>query len=505
MKIIINREADTPVYIQIFEQIRCQILSGELLPGFRLPPERKLADSLGVNRSTVLNAYRELKAEGLVGSQVGNGTLVLSYLQEEAGSDDGKPEEPVWNQIFNQYSGGFDSYIVKELLMLANRKDVISFATGMASPESGPIQALQGIENQMIAEANYKPLMYTPVEGFISLRESICALMQMRGVYCKSDEVMALSGSQQGIDLAARVLLDPGDIVVVEEPTFFPAQQAFKATGARIMGIPVDDRGIRTDKLEQLLQRYRPKMLYTMPSYHNPTGTEMELERRKRLVELAHKYRFIIVEDDAYGDLCYEGKPLPILKSMDNEGYVIYLSSFSKSVYPGLRLGWMVAHKKVVTRFAAVKQMVDLHSSSLSQWIIERFIAQSGFQPHIIKICREYKVKRDAMHDALSEYAPAGLLWNRPRGGYYIWCRLPEGISSEKLVLKAVEHKVAFIPGTPFFVSGKGDDYIRLNFTFASVKDIKEGVKRLCEAIKELMDTTDQKDLYASLEIKPIV
>lgn len=505
MRIILNRETNTPIYVQIFEQVRRQILSGELLPGFRLPAERKLAEILGVNRTTILNAYRELKADGLVGSHVGNGTIVLSYLDEKLNSENEFTQEPIWNQIFSQYSSKFDSYIVKDLLELASRKDVISFATGIASPETGPIQALKGIEHEIVEKKNYKALLHSPTEGFTSLREAVCGLMHKRGVYCQYDEVMMLSGSQQGIDLVAKLLLDPGDIVVVEEPSFFPAIQAFKTSGARVMGIPMDDKGMRMNVLEQLLQRYRPKFIYTMPTFQNPTGIEMELERRKQLVELAYKYRVLIVEDDAYGDLCYEGHSLPILKSMDNDGYIIYLSTFSKTVYSGLRLGWMVAHKRVVKEFAAAKQIMDLHSSSLSQWIIERFITNGSLETHVPKICREYRLRRDAMHDALSKYAPADLIWNRPRGGYYIWCRLPRSVSASKLISKAAEYKVVFVPGTSFFTLGQGDDFIRLNFTFALFQDIDEGIKKLCQAMKDLIYTKGNQEVFTDIEINPIV
>ncbi len=505
MRITINREIDTPIYMQIFEQVRRQIISGEIIPGFRLPPERKLAESLGVNRTTVLNAYRELKAEGLVGSRVGQGTIVLACLQDELTSAGDKLPEPSWNQIFSIYSNGIDSHIVKDLLTLASRKDVISFATGIASPETGPIEALQGIEHELISQKNYKALLHSPTEGFTSLREAICGLMQKRGVYCQFDEVMLLSGSQQGIDLTARILLDPGDIVIVEEPSFFPAIQSFKAIGARVVGIPTDDKGMRVDLLEQLLQRYRPKLIYTIPNFHNPTGAEMELERRRRLVELAYKYRVLILEDDAYGDLCYEGHTLPTLKSMDNQGYVIYLSTFSKNIYSGLRLGWMAAHKKAVIKFAAAKQIMDLHSSSLSQWIVERFIVNGGLDRHIPKICREYQVKRDTMYDALVKYAPADLIWNRPRGGYYIWCKLPMKVSASKLVAKAAERKVVFVPGTAFFTTDQGDNYIRLNFTFVALKDISEGIQRLCEAMKELIEKYDDFEGNSNMEINPIV
>jgi Transcriptional regulators containing a DNA-binding HTH domain and an aminotransferase domain (MocR family) and their eukaryotic orthologs len=505
MKLVINRDINSPVYMQIFEQVRRQILSGEILPGFRLPPERKLAESLGVNRTTVLNAYRELKAEGLIGARVGQGTVVLSYPQNDLASAVSQLPEPSWNQTFSTYANGIDSHVVKDLLALASRKDVISFATGIASPEISPIEALAGIEQELLSQKDYKALLHSPTEGFISLREAICGLMQKRGVYCRFGEVMLLAGSQQGIDLTARVLIDPGDIVVVEEPSFFPAIQTFQAAGARLIGIPLDDKGMRVDLLEQLLQRYRPKLIYTIPNFHNPSGTEMELERRRKLMELAYKYRVLILEDDAYADLCYEGNPLPPLKSMDNQGYVIYLSTFSKTIYSGLRLGWMAAHKKAINKFAAAKQIMDLHSSSLSQWIVERFIVNGGLEKHIPKVCREYRVKRDIMYDALLKYAPADLIWNRPRGGYYIWCKLPKQVQASKLVSPAAQRRVVFVPGTAFFTANQGDNYIRLNFTFASQKDIAAGVQHLCEAMLELIDRHDDFPADTEMEINPIV
>lgn len=503
MRIVIDRESNKALYIQIFEQIRRQILTGELQPGFRLPSERKLAERLGVNRTTILNAYRELKADNLVGSLIGNGTIVLSCRDEF--NHNSSPREPAWNQVFSQYSDRFESVLVKDLLELANRKDVISFATGIACPETGPLHAIEGIEREIVQDKYYKPLLHSPTEGFMSMREAVCRLMQKRGVYCKSDEVMMLSGSQQGIDLAARIFLDPGDIVVVEEPTYFPAIQAFHALGARIISVPVDEKGMKMDLLEQLLHRYCPKMIYTIPTYQNPTGADMELERRKRLVELSSKYNVMILEDDAYGDLCYEGELSPSLKSMDSGGYVVYLSTFSKNIYSGLRLGWIVAHKNIVNRFSSAKQLTDLHSSSLSQWIIQRFIESGSLETHLMKICSEYRSRRDTMVEALLKYAPKDLIWNRPKGGYYIWCRLPEGVSASKLISKAADYKVSFVPGSPFFVSGQGDDHIRLNFTFAPAGSIEEGIRRLCLTMKELAEETDRNHDLQIAEISPVI
>jgi DNA-binding transcriptional MocR family regulator len=505
MKIEIDRESKTPVYIQISDQLRRQIITGEIPAGRRLPSERKLAECLGVNRTTVLNAFEVLKSENLLEAAIGSGTVVREADREEE-TPAGTVAEPVWNQLFSRYATRLESGLVGDLLALASRRDVISFATGIASPDSGPAEILEGLEADVLLKENIRALLHSPTEGFLSLRTAMCALMQKRGVFCRPDEVMLLAGSQQGIDLASRIFIDPGDIVVLEEPTYFPAIQVFKAAGARIMTVPVDDQGMKVEQLEQLLTRYRPKLIYTVPTYQNPTGTEMTLERRRRLVELASRCNVVVLEDDAYGDLCYESGQQPLIKSLDAGGHVIYLSTFSKNVYSGLRLGWIVADKKIVRQFSSAKQLMDLHSSSLSQWLVERFVSSGAIAAHLKKVCVEYKERRDLMVSALNRYAPAGASWNTPAGGYYIWCRLPRGFSADRLVSKAAGYGVTFIPGRPFYVSGEGDDHIRLNFTYAPKNKIDDGVRLLCKAMRALLDEGRPDDDNASPgDISPIV
>lgn len=505
MKIRLDKDASKPLYQQIVDQVRQQILSGELLPGYRLPPERRLSESLGINRTTVLNAYRELKAENLIDSHVGQGTVVLPHSSVNDEMDHTIPQEPIWNHYFSAYSNRFDPHIINDLLNLANRSDMISFATGIASPECGPLEIFHGIEQEILAEKNSQSLLHSPVEGFTSLRNVLRTYMEKRGCYLNTDEVMILAGSQQGIDLVARVLLDPGDIVVVEEPTFFPALQVFRSTGARVMGVPVDDEGMQVDVLEQLLQRYHPKFLYTIPTFHNPCGVEMTLERRRRLIELVHKYKLLVLEDDAYGELCYDHPPLPTLKSMDTGGFVLYMSTFSKIIYPGLRIGWLVAHKKMIQRLAAVRQTVDLHTNCLSQRLVERFISGGRQDLHLKKICKEYAQRRDIMLDALTRCAPPGVSWEMPHGGYYVWCRLPDGVSAARLLAKAAEYKVVFVPGNSFFLSDQGDHFIRLNFTFASKPDITRGIQLLCDAIRALQKEAPAVSSEPFMDLSPIV
>jgi DNA-binding transcriptional MocR family regulator len=453
----------------------------------------------------VLSAFEVLKAEGLLHSAVGSGTIVQRAPEHDGDLKSRQAAEPAWNQLFSQYTIRSESGLVGELLGLASRTDVISFATGIASPDCGPAELLSGIDGELLLKENVKALLHSPTEGFLSLRTAMCGLMQKRGVFCQPDEVMMLAGSQQGIDLAARVFLDPGDIVVLEEPTYFPAIQVMRRAGARIMTVPVDEHGMRVDVLEQLLERYRPKLIYTIPTYQNPTGAEMPLDRRRRLVDLAGRYNVMVLEDDAYGDLCYEGGQPPLLKALGDAGHVIYLSTFSKNVYSGLRLGWIVANRKVVKQFSAAKQLMDLHSSSLSQWMIERFVISGGMEAHLERICADYRARRDIMLTALKRYAPEGMTWSIPKGGYYIWCRLPRGVTANALVPLAADLGVAFIPGDPFFASGEGDGYIRLNFTFAPNAKIDEGVRRLSTAMRGILSKRQNATDDVLLELKPVV
>ncbi|MCX8129066.1 MAG: PLP-dependent aminotransferase family protein [Clostridia bacterium] len=504
MNIKIDRDSKIPVYIQIRDQIRSMILDNSLTAGCILPPERKLADSMGINRSTVLNAYRELKADGLVDSHVGKGTIVLSHLSQVS-NEYGVYEPPVWRQFFSQMAERSGGPLLRELLEAANRDDVISFAAGISSYETDPVEALRGIEAELSEQPGHFALKHTPTEGFSGLRESIAGLMQKKGIGCTAEEVLVLSGSQQGIDLAARVFIDPGDVVIVEEPSFFCALQIFQAVGARVIGIPVDYNGMRVDLLEQALQRYRPKFIYTMPTYQNPSGVSMSLERRKALIELAYRKKTLILEDDPYGELRFEGGRIPTLKELDKYGYIIYLSTFSKILFPGIRIGWMVAPKPVISQFSMVKQMSDLHANSISQWLVDRFIRSGLLEPHLKKICCEYREKRDIMIDALLEYPQEELVWNKPLGGFYLWCRLPEEIPHSSLLAKAAENGVVYVPGTTFYIGARGGNYIRLNYTYPDKDSIRPGIQRLCKSITETLSGITNSKKLKLIEIRPIV
>jgi DNA-binding transcriptional MocR family regulator len=505
MHITIDRMGQSPVYLQIRNQIREMILSGVLPSGYRLPPERKLAELLGVNRSTVVGAYRELEADALIESHVGQGTRVRWTAAPEDGAEQGEVSALGWSQLFRGEPYRVQAPLTRDLMELASQDEVISMAAGMAAPELYPVDLLREIQDEVMRDEARAVLQYGPTEGYYPLRESISRLMGSRGTLVSPEEIIPLAGSQQGLDLVARVLLDPGDVVVVEEPSFFCALQVFRSTGARLVGVPVDGHGMRVDLLEAILSRRKPKLIYTLPTFQNPSGSTMTLERRRGLLELAYRYQIPILEDDPYSELRYEGSPLPSLKSLDQHGYVIYLSTFSKMLFPGLRVGWLAAPRPLIRQVALTKQLVDLHSDNLSQRIIDRYLRRGLLEGQLVRARECYRSRRDVMLDSLEGGHLPGLVWNSPDGGIYLWCRLPGGLSSTRLLAPASRRKVAFVPGEAFHLAGNGQEYLRLNFSLPEPARIREGISRLMDALRDALAETHERASGLEREVKPIV
>ena len=627
MDIKINRESVIPIYTQIYNSIKAMILSGAMPAGYKLPPERKLAERLGVNRSTVLNAYRELKAIGLIESRIGQGTTVADFMcgepiaggivpmvggmngkmasgrttmaggmrntisaemQSMAGSrksmaqgrelmaksvydtftggrepmtegvydtftgskepltegvygrrPDGRaatvavnkgipvnmghnsslsqsynsslsgstnsslsgspnsslsgylnnsPMPPMpWDQLFSESSSRMQDTTVRDLLRLSGRKDMILFAAGVTVPGIDSLEALRRIQADVVKSHGHTAVQHMPADGFYPLRESITKLMSDRGINASAAETMVLSGSQQGLDLAARAFIDPGDIVFVEEPTFFSAIHIFRAAGARIIGIPTDNNGMRTDVLSMLLKRFKPKLIYTIPDFQNPSGAVMSLDRRNEMLSLAYRNQIIILEDDPYGRLRYEGNDMPVLKAMDVHDNVLYLSTFSKLLFPGFRVGWISGPPQVLHRLTLLKQMADLHTSSLPQLIIDHFLREGLMKVHLEKANEENCKRRDIMHEELMAAGLEGLKWNKPEGGLYLWCSIPDSMPHSRLLSRALDNGVSFVPGKTFYPGNAAGNYIRLNFTYPAPDQIKEGVRRLARAYNDVM------------------
>ncbi len=506
MNLSINKDGDAPVYLQIKKQIQEKILSGELRAGQMLPPERKLADQLGINRSTVLKAYQELKADGLLGAHVGRGTVVLPqvFSSQKPVAEAVYPVQ--WDQLFNKSVLYANDRVIKDIMDITSRDQVISFAGGMPSPDVYPVREMMQIQGKMSSAAMLEQMHHSPVEGSYPLRESLSRHLRMRDIQASAKDIMILSGSQQGLDFAARSLISAGDLVVVEEPTYLGAMNTFRSAGARIMGIPVDRDGMRVEILEALLTRYKPKLIYTLPTFQNPSGTVMSLERRHQLLELSYRHQIPILEDDPYGELRYEGAFVPPVKALDSHGYVIYLSTFSKVLFMGMRVGWVAAPRQVIEKFSLLKQMSDLHVNTPAQLFFNEFLQQNLYSEHLKLVKKEYVLRRDIMMAELERYSYLNVNWSKPQGGYYLWCGLPEQVVQEKLLQSASKNGVAYVPGRPFYPSGEQDgNHIRLNFTYANPSQIKEGIGRLAKAVEEVLEESDQRPQQARYGTRPIV
>ena len=398
-----------------------------------------------------------------------------------------------WEYRYAQRMKGMKSSIVREILKITSQPDVISFAGGMPAPELFPLKEIEQACVKVLREHGSGALQYSLSEGYVALREFIVQKMGRYGITASVDNVLITTGSQQGLDLVARVLLDPGDVIIVEAPTFVGALQSFTAYQASYASVPLDDEGMMVDVLEQKIVETHPKFMYVLPNFQNPAGVTLSKDRRERLVILAHQYGVPILEDDPYGELRFEGEhvePLVVLSARQNgqqsgyfEGDVIYMSTFSKTLAPGLRLGWVVAPVEVIKKLVQAKQGADLHTSTFDQMIAYEVVSDGFLDGHVNEIRETYRQRRDAMLAAMDQRFPDGTTWTRPQGGLFLWVRLPEGVDCEDLFKEAVEQKVAFVPGTAFYADGSGHDSLRLTFATCPVDKIDEGISRLGKAI----------------------
>ena len=397
--------------------------------------------------------------------------------------------ETPWAARFAQRMQRASGSAVRELLKLTARPEVISFAGGLPAPEAFPMAAIERATRRVLEHDGAAALQYGVTEGYRPLREMLARHMRRYGIGATCDNVLVTTGSQQGLDLVARLLLNPGDRVLTEAPTFLGAIQAFRACQAEFLTVPVDDDGLRVDLLEEAL-RAGPKLMYVLPNFQNPTGVTLSQERRMQLVERASRYGVPILEDDPYGQLRYEGKHLTPLIVLDARyhgarpggglrGDVLYLGTLSKTLAPGLRIGWVVAPQELIDKLVILKQGCDLHTSSFCQHVAYE-AARGGFlDSHVRVIRRMYGERRDAMLQALERHFPASARWTHPQGGLFLWVTLPPGIDSAELLQEALAQDVAFVPGRACFPDGGGQETLRLNFSFMPPERIEEGIRRL--------------------------
>ena len=375
--------------------------------------------------------------------------------------------------------GGMSASEVRALFAVASRPDVVSLAGGMPFVAALPPDDVLAVVRSVIQDRGAQALQYCGGSGLAGIRSAVCDLMAEEGVGASADDVVVTNGAQQALDLLGKIFLDPGDEVVVEAPAYVGALSAFSAYEPRVVHVPVDDDGLVVEDLEALLDDgVRPKFLYSVPNFSNPAGVTMSIERRQRVVRVCRDAGFPIIEDNPYGMLRFEGEGLPCLRTLD-PGNVIYTGTLSKVFAPGVRVGWVLAEPGVIARLTLAKEAADLCSSSLTQLVGEEYLAGSRWRDNLRGLVDVYRGRRDAMIDALSQYAPPGTTWTHPAGGFYVWVTLPPGLDATALLPAAIEHKVAYVPGTAFYADGRGRDAMRLSFSYPPEDAIREGIRRL--------------------------
>ena len=481
----LDRHSDLPLYVQIKNQLRFSILSAALAEGSQLPPERTLAAQLGVTRGTITRAYRELADEGLVEPRVGRGTIVRQFRDVDA--LDSRTAAPSWPALFAPQPRRQQDPLLQDVARLVGRPDVIALTAGVPAPELYPHDVYQQIIITLLRDSDLSVDILGPcgIEGGRFLRQAIALHMARRGTNVTWDQVLVTTGAQEGLDLLRRAFLEPGDGVIIEEPTYLGALQSFGSSGARLLSVPLDNNGLRLDILESHLARHRPKLIYTLPTFQNPSGISQDLDRRSGLLALAARYGVPVVEDDPYGPLYFEEPPPPALRSLDRHGSVIYLSTFSKIMFPGLRLGWIAAPQQVIERMARIKQRAGIYSNVLAQWATTVFIEAGHLADHLTSVRRAYLRRRNTMVAALAEHCP-DLGFTLPAGGFNLWCCLPEGLKSRELLNEAGARGVVFAPGRLFYAGDGGENTLRLNFSSGTEEQIGEGISRLGQALAAL-------------------
>ena len=370
---------------------------------------------------------------------------------------------------------------IRELLKMTERPEVISFAGGLPAPGLFPIDDIRLAAERVFAESGARAFQYGVTEGVSPLREQIAAEMASRQVACSADDVLVTTGSQQGLDLLGKIFLDPGDVIFTETPTYLAAIQAFQCFQARFQPVATDDQGVIPEAVDELAATCKPRFLYVIPNFQNPTGRTLSLARRRQLVDIAQRRNFVIVEDDPYGRLRYRGDHLPPVKSFDDSGCVVYLSTLSKTVAPGFRTGWMIAPPVIRDKLVVAKQASDLHTSSFDQLVLERYLRDFDNRQHVDKVCAAYGERYAVMDEALRRHLPDAYTWTRPEGGMFLWVSGPQTLDAFSLLARSIDNGVAFVPGADFFPGGGGRNNMRLNFSNADPASIRSGIARLAE------------------------
>lgn len=390
-----------------------------------------------------------------------------------------------WTQIYAHRVLSLKSSAARDLMAMASRPDIISFAGGLPSPETFDFDLVEKISSELLEKNGEKSLQYGPTEGIYELREQICKFMARSNIKAHPDNVIITSGAQQALDLLGKLFLDKGSEAIIESPSYVGALNAFRIYEPNLISVELEEDGIDVASVEKILKEKStpPKFVYVVPNFHNPAGVTLSNSKRKKLVRICQEYDVIIIEDNPYGDLCYEGKELPPLKILDDQ--IIYLGTLSKILSPGLRVGWVCAPASLIQSINAAKQGADLCSSSFSQLIATRFLQEVSFDKHVENSRNIYRKRLKAMISAMEEFFPQEAYWTEPRGGFFVWATVDAEINTTDMLSEALSKKVAYIPGEAFYDNGEGFKSMRLSFSNPNTEEIWDGIERLASVLKE--------------------
>lgn len=494
MELNLQRDSETPLYRQLHDDLAGRIRGGELKPGTRLPSIRSVAQGLGVSLITVVQAYDALAAEGLVHAAAGRGTFVggvpaPSPLDAKPG--DGQvphlADEQEWQGSFPIYLRAPRIAAMQSLLRPALRADVISLAGGTPDPTLFPVRTLGRLWHRAMAIEDPGFLQYGTPQGDQNLRAWIAAHCGTVGIAARPEDILITSGSQQAIDLVARTFIGPGDYVLVESPTFLTALDILEGRGAKLLGVPVDAGGARIDVATALVERYRPRVFYTIPTAQNPTGVTMAEDRRRRLAALARQHNLLVLEDDTCSEFTFDGDAPHGVKAHDAGGHVVFLKSFSKTVIPGLRVGCVVAHGTIMARLVEAKSVVDRFTSPLIQRTLWRYLSAPQYPRDLEKAKDTYRKRRDVVLQTLEASMPAGVTWTRPDAGFNLWVNLPDTVSAIEAFEEGLREGVACAFGDLFLPHTPPPAGIRISFADKPELVLAEGIRRLARGMARLL------------------
>ncbi|NYE07196.1 DNA-binding transcriptional MocR family regulator [Bacillus niacini] len=487
MYIEIQRNADISITKQIYHAILDHIRSDLLEEELQLPSVRELSKQLGVSLVTVVKAYQKLEKEGFITSVQGKGTFVRKTKKEETERKKGTSSYD-WQLSVQDYLPR------SQFARFHQVPEKIHLSSSMLDPGLLPNRYLEQEIHRMLSENPKVLSQYGEIQGDKALRKVMVEYLQMMDVPTSPDNILVTSGSQQGIDLIARTFVGPGDVVVMEAPTYPGAIDVFRGRGATILTVPVDNDGMRVDLLQNLCDKYKPKIIYTVPTFHNPTGAVMPTKRRKQILEIAKSTQCLVIEDDPWSEIYFERKPPASMISLDKDGHVIYLKGLSKILAPGCRIGILAATGSIFKRLLAAKANTDLGSPLLTQKAIIPFITSKRMMDHLKKLRTALKIRRDLVLEILSQHSPEEVSWFIPKGGLNLWLTLPSWINTDNLLIEAKKEQITFLPGSACYPTEQENHHLRISFSYMNEQQLEQGVTTICNILQLAIDSKIKQD-----------